>query len=726
MPARVWSIPFSAALLGAPVATQHFVWQRHTALPGTHTPAMAWDRQRERTVLVIAEDTWEWVGGRWVHRAHTPGLPTQFGALAYDSWRARLVLFGGRENDFVDDTWEFDGVDWQQLRPAVAPAPRTTSIVFEDARGLTVAFGGQGSPAFLGDTWQWNGQVWVQASTPIRPPARVLHGFAHDVGRQESLLFGGYDGTRLGDTWTWNGTGWTQRNPAASPSPRSSVAMAYDPVRAHVVLFGGRDPLWNVLDDTWTWDGTTWQSITVTARPGARDGAAMAFEPNSGRLLLMGGSAARGVHGDTWTWDGAIWRLEREAGPEPTGAVAEDPAASRLVMFGGQERFGSRYSNATRVGDGLRWTERLPATSPSPRVAPIAADRARGEIVLFGGYDGTRLTDTWTWNGVTWTQRAPQASPPSWQATLLYDPSAQRVLWCGVDPWSGVIQLWQWNGVDWSQQPSQSAPSPRYAPTFVFDEARARLVLFGGFHTVCTGLCSPAITYDETWSWDGATWTQALPARRPSARARAQAVYDPLRQRVVLSGGGLAIVYGNSVNLLPTPDVWEWDGVDWQPLGAAAGTWGTLAYEPGRQRVALLQDRVIHVLTATPHAALATGTGCAGSRGVPWLTCGQAALGNDRFAFELGGALPFAPGFTGLAFASGAHALAPGCTLHTAMPALLFAATANVAGFLAMPIAIPADPILRGLVVHAQALTLDPGTPAGFALSNALRVTVGD
>jgi len=42
------------------------------------------------------------------------------------------------------------------------------------------------------------------------------------------------------------------------------------------------------------------------------------------------------------------------------------------------------------------WTQKHPAASPPAAIlARLAFDVARGNAVLYGGFDG--LTDTWTW-----------------------------------------------------------------------------------------------------------------------------------------------------------------------------------------------------------------------------------------------------------------------------------------------------------------------------------------
>ena len=71
---------------------------------------MAYDSARGRVVLFGGDDgnyddeTWEWDGSVWTQRIIAGPSPRYFHAMAYDSGRARLVLFGGRD---LGDTWEY-------------------------------------------------------------------------------------------------------------------------------------------------------------------------------------------------------------------------------------------------------------------------------------------------------------------------------------------------------------------------------------------------------------------------------------------------------------------------------------------------------------------------------------------------------------------------------------------------------------------------------------------
>jgi hypothetical protein len=238
-----------------------------TAPPGRMRSAMACDQVRGATVLYggingvgtnnFLAGTWEFTGGVWALRATTHFPPRRFGhAMAYDANHGRVVMFGGRTNAgtiFLQDTWEWDGVDWLPFTPAHAPSNRMGHAMAFDPVSMTVLlFGGLqlGGP-FQGDTWSWNGVDWTLRTPAHAPSARADHAMATDLARLRVVLRGGQDGNDLIDTHEWNGSDWSTPLTTVAPGPLALCAMATGPNGRHVVLFGGEDASSVVQNATW-------------------------------------------------------------------------------------------------------------------------------------------------------------------------------------------------------------------------------------------------------------------------------------------------------------------------------------------------------------------------------------------------------------------------------------------------------------------------------------------
>lgn len=157
----------------------------------------------------------------------------------------------------------------------------------------------------------------------------------------------------------------------------------------------------------------------------------------------------------------------------------------------------------------------------------MAFDAARGQTVMFGGSSGAiTYGDTWTF----------QTTAPPYGWTQL-----------------GV-----------------AGPTPRTGHAMVYDANRQVVVMFGG-------MLIGGVPSDETWEWNGSTWTLRAPATTPPPRSHmAAAPYPPL--------GGV-VFYGGYPND-GTSHFWLWDGVDWQDLTTAdtpPSTAHTMAYHEGQQ-----------------------------------------------------------------------------------------------------------------------------------------------
>ncbi len=279
--------------------------------------------------------------------------------------------------------------------PLVAPAPTPRSdlaLAFDPMRGELLVLGGWSGSADLDEKWTFDGVAW-QLRTPATSPGPISsHRLAFDAVLGEVLAFGGWNGTSfLAGTWTWNGTTWTQRTPATSPPARYAHMLAADTARNRIVLFGGYCGSGCALDDTWEWDGVTWYLQQPSVRPTGRYSAGMVFDQRRGVTMLFGGRTLAARVNDAWTWNGSQWTALGTGGPSPrsTPAMSYDPLRQRTVVFGG---FAGAYVNDTWEHNGLGWVQRTPSTPPAARgFAAMAFAPTLQCTVLFGGDNGAVL-----------------------------------------------------------------------------------------------------------------------------------------------------------------------------------------------------------------------------------------------------------------------------------------------------------------------------------------------
>ncbi|MHB8263607.1 MAG: hypothetical protein ACYDGY_07655, partial [Acidimicrobiales bacterium] len=99
-------------------------------------------------------------------------------------------------------------------------------------------------------------------------------------------------------------------------------------------------------------------------------------------------------------------------------------------------------------------------------------------------------------------------------------------------------------GAGWEQICTSSCKSPpaRSEDSMAYDSATRQVVLFGGYGytTKPNGKLSYTLLGD-TWTWNGATWTQQHPAKSPPALFGGSMAYDSATRQVVLFGGGKTV-----------------------------------------------------------------------------------------------------------------------------------------------------------------------------------------
>ncbi len=253
-------------------------------------------------------------------------------------------------------------------------------------------------------------------------------------------------------------------------------------------------------------------------------------------------------------------------------------------------------------GQGV-WMQQAPAATPSWNIpGTFAYDTQRSRLVTCTR-SSSSTNEMWQWTGQNWVQLA--ATPPIIPFLLTYDASHDRLVlvngpsfatfdgstWsAGSAPLSSpdgiaydadrgrvvvfqqIGRMSEWDGTAWTGSLA-TGPGQRVFVALAYDRARQRTVLFGGAFS--------GTFFNDTWEWDGTTWTQRTPAVSPSPRSQSRMVWHEQMQRIVLFGGA-----SGSARL---GDMWSWDGSNWQPVTAAGPPPGRaghlLGYDPSRNRL---------------------------------------------------------------------------------------------------------------------------------------------
>jgi len=485
-----------------------------------------------------------------------------------------FLVFGGRDAlGLQRATYTLDGSAWTRQFSTLNPIERDGHQVVLDAQGRNLLFGGR-NPAgtVLSDTWHYANGQWSFLQPAQSPPPRHRHAMASDQVADRAYLFGGLDaaGQPLDDFWLWDGTDWTQLQAASNPPARSGHGLAFDADRRVLVLYGGRDAQ-GVRSDVWEWDGVRWTDVSAAQRPSARHGAQLAFDSDRGRLVMFGGRNPSGFLNDTWdarsdvaaTTESWARVLRNDAGPTPSarnsGTFVHRPG-SGAVLFGGL--VGASPTTATSdtwVWSGDRWDRASPARSPASRWGhSMAYDSRRDRIVLFGGFTESPVQasgETWEWDGSTWELRsAAGALGARTYPMMTFDSARGRTVLFGGANAAGnqSNETWIWDGNTWSRANTARRPAPRMRAGFAYLPRIGAAVLFGGGNG--------SATFQDTWLFDGQDWSQVSTTTTPPARWDTRAVYDSVRQTVLLHGGA-DVAYTQNLD-----DLWQFDGADWSLL----------------------------------------------------------------------------------------------------------------------------------------------------------------
>ena len=180
---------------------------------------------------------------------------------------------------------------------------------------------------------------------------------------------------------------------------------------------------------------------------------------------------------------------------------------------------------------------------------------------------------------LAWSTISPPTAPPALEyASAVYDSDNKTIVLFGGERQDGGLSndTWVWNGSTWTDYPATAiqAPPARRLASMAFDPSLHQLILFGG-----EGPDGELL--GDTWAWNGASWYQQAGTPSPGARASAAMAYAGSDQLVLFGGLGLTSA-GARTSL---GDTWLWTSDGWTSAstqggpGPAARTGAALAFD---------------------------------------------------------------------------------------------------------------------------------------------------
>ena len=558
----------------------------------------------------------EW--SRIVPLGNPPAGRTEHIAI-YDPVRDRIVVFGGQGdlNPFKD-VWALTlsgpgSPAWTELTPGGTPPAQSASCsaIFDPVRDRMVLFGG----GYSNEVWilPFGGaQDWTKLTPSGVPPrGRWEQTAVYDAARDRMLVCGGitndspsaYDSVSVldfGPTPAWSTLSVT----GTGPGSFWMFASAYDSVHDRLLILPGDRTVWALSLS----GNPAWSSLTTSGAPHERMGHVAVYDPIDDRVILSGGVSRADyldyLRTDTWSLSLAsspTWTRMVPVGdtplPRSNHMLVYDPVRDRMIMFGGIIGFPMSYLTDTwslSLTDPPQWSL-VPVSSPfagGGREWGVAIyDPIRDRILAFGGYRyPADYNDTWSLDlsGTgerAWAQLAPGGTPPSPRefCAAVYDPVRDRMLVFGGfdgvaqnDVWA--LQLSGAGGPAWVQLLPAGAPPPgRQEHVAIYDPVRDRMIVFGGRGDV---------SHTDTWSLSLAgdpTWTQlSTTGSAPGAGGDYHAFFDPVRDRMIVFGGWGGDMSARALRLAGTP---EWTVLEPAGIPPQSRVWLSAAYDPVRDRL---------------------------------------------------------------------------------------------------------------------------------------------
>lgn len=273
--------------------------------------------------------------------------------------------------------------------------------------------------------------------------------------------------------------GWALLRPSTSPPNLSHSGFAYDSASSEAVVFGGLTKnTWS--GETWVWNGENWLKASPPVSPSAREKLAMAYDEARDKIVLFGGMMDKTVFDDTWEWNGNNWELINPIHKPPARcchAVDYDNVQKKVLLYGGWNHLTGEFFSDSWEWDGKDWVEVTCCGTPPASAHTLLNFSARNEIMLLNSVD----FGSWVWDGKSWQSPSIDLPPARQDGRVAYDRKYQRaILFGGIHNNEYLNDTWLFDGQTWSILNLPTQPTARYSHIMFYDTKRQSIILFSG------------------------------------------------------------------------------------------------------------------------------------------------------------------------------------------------------------------------------------------------------
>jgi galactose oxidase-like protein len=478
-----------------------------------------------------------------------------------------------------------------------------------------IVFAGENGKDFRNETWAFKpgpAPEWTLIEAGGLAPAGRFDACAvYDSVRDRVVMFGGDLAFSTSEVWALELSAapyWHQLEIGGFyVAGRALAGAVWDAPRDRMILLGGthgNEPQNDVVFLNFAVDPPRWEHLVANgASPPFRSGHLMVYDPPNDRVIVYGGMGLN----DTWilslagnpSWSELV--TSSQAPPFGGAEGAFNPRQQRLLIQSYGDLHRSTWVLDLDVGEWRNLPDSTGDGSGFLDGPTIDYDPSTDRFILYGGWDWIAEANTWQRPGSgesPWTLLDPADGLPAQRRdhSLIYDSRRHRVILFGGrhgDPFLGeetsLNDVWSMDPTSGRWSPvvtTGTAPAPRSAHSAIYDPIRDRMIVFGGNAGGSIYFTPVALSFAET----PPRWEQ-LPTSGVLLRQDHAAVYDPRGDRMLVFGGTNGDQYYSDVWALSLSSPSQWIPI--AAAGSAPSPRGGVAavLDTGRNRLVLFSGR---------------------------------------------------------------------------------------------------------------------------------------